>query len=342
MTASSGLSLCNDPLSNSVDPSAQASTPSLIIFSSIFFLIGLGLALSARCAIKRYQKNPTGREIERLLNKDRRTFTHTMSQINNDYFDDDTRARLSEMFLPWRVIELRTKVLGEGAFGVAMLGHNRLLDRPVCLKIFRAEEGSMLESEIERLSNDLFHEILRMKDLEHENVMKSVGFSLDDNNRPVIILPFMENGDLLTLLRDGARAINYHQAVKFCLEAAQGMDYLSRKDIIHRDLAARNCLIDERMTLKIADFGLAKHIESAYEKSEAYQTKTHFKLPIRWMAIEALKDRLFSIKSDVWSFGILVWEIMTRGERPYLQLSTLNGKLELKCCVMLNGDILYL
>lgn len=137
----------------------------------------------------------------------------------------------------------------------------------------------------------------------------------------------MENGDLLSILRKESVKIEYYSAVKFCLEAAQGMDYLSRKDIIHRDLAARNCLLDENMTLKIADFGLAKHIESAYEKAESYKTQTHFKLPIRWMALESLKERTFTVKSDVWSYGVLVWEIMTRGKRPYLQQHTLNGNI---------------
>ena len=104
------------------------------------------------------------------------------------------------------------------------------------------------------------------------------------------------------------------------------MDYLSRRDLVHRDLAARNCLLDEKFTLKIADFGLSKHIESAYEKNEFYSAKTKFDLPIRWMPFESLKYRQFSIMSDVWSYGVLIWEIWTRGQKPYSDLESLKGK----------------
>lgn len=115
-------------------------------------------------------------------------------------------------------------------------------------------------------------------------------------------------------------------ALRFCFEAASGMDYLSRRDLVHRDLAARNCLLDEKFTLKIADFGLSKHIESAYEKNEFYSAKTKFDLPIRWMPFESLKYRQFSIMSDVWSYGVLIWEIWTRGQKPYSDLESLKGK----------------
>ena len=95
------------------------------------------------------------------------------------------------------------------------------------------------------------------------------------------------------------------------------MDYLSRNSIIHRDLAARNCLLDNCLKLKIADFGLSKHIDNAYENSESYVVTTQHHLPFRWMAPESLKTRTFNIKSDIWSYGILLWEITTRGRHPY-------------------------
>ena len=105
------------------------------------------------------------------------------------------------------------------------------------------------------------------------------------------------------------------------------MDYLSRRDLVHRDLAARNCLLDEKFNLKIADFGLSKHIESAYEKNEFYSAKTKFDLPIRWTPFESLKYRKFSIMSDVWSYWVLKWEIWTRGQKPYNDLEDIKGKI---------------
>ncbi|XP_055920284.1 vascular endothelial growth factor receptor 2 [Eupeodes corollae] len=99
----------------------------------------------------------------------------------------------------------------------------------------------------------------------------------------------------------------------FALQIANGMQFLEEQQITHRDLAARNVLIDERKTLKISDFGLSRH--GIYTN-----TKTR-KLPLRWLSIEAIRDNLYSSKSDVWAFGVVLWEIGTLGASPYPTLS---------------------
>ena len=96
------------------------------------------------------------------------------------------------------------------------------------------------------------------------------------------------------------------------------MEYLSSQHFIHRDLAARNCMLDEDLTVKIADFGLSRHLKSnnIYISDNSMQL-----LPIRWMSIESIERAVYDTKTDVWSYGVLVWEVLTRGVNPYSELS---------------------
>lgn len=101
--------------------------------------------------------------------------------------------------------------------------------------------------------------------------------------------------------------------IKFAHQIARGMDYLASRRCIHRDLAARNVLVSDDYVLKIADFGLARDIQS----TDYYRKNTNGRLPIKWMAPESLQEKFYDSQSDVWSYGILLWEIMTFGAQPY-------------------------
>ncbi|KAH9503789.1 hypothetical protein Btru_066632 [Bulinus truncatus] len=109
------------------------------------------------------------------------------------------------------------------------------------------------------------------------------------------------------------RDLSLHDVIKFGADIASGMAYLSSLKFVHRDLAARNCMLDSSLTVKVADFGLCRDV---YEKGY-YSSDNKKVLPVRWMAIECIDNGSYTTKSDVWSLGVVLWELLTRGMTPY-------------------------
>ncbi|XP_037069181.1 fibroblast growth factor receptor 3-like [Pollicipes pollicipes] len=214
------------------------------------------------------------------------------------------------------------KQLGEGAFGRVVRG---ALDNPakpnasIVVAVKMLKEG---HTDAELL--DLVSEMEVMKMIgRHINIINLVGTSTQDGPL-LVIVEYAPHGNLRTYLRERRPTSGYERAfdhetpsvrelTSFSYQVARGMEYLASKKCIHRDLAARNILVGENKTLKIADFGLARDIQN----NEYYRKVTDGRLPVKWMAPEALFERLYTTQSDVWSFGILLWEIMTMGGMPY-------------------------
>lgn len=155
---------------------------------------------------------------------------------------------------------------------------------------------------------------LMMKDFDHENVLALIGVAFDSNGLPMVITPFMLYGDLRSYISDEASSPTVKELIEFGIQVARGMAYLSGLKFVHRDLAARNCMLDENLVVKVADFGLSRDI---YERDYYSSDNKKAKLPVKWMAIESLEKSVYSIKTDVWSYGVLLWELMTRGVVPY-------------------------
>ncbi|CAL4135373.1 unnamed protein product [Meganyctiphanes norvegica] len=155
-----------------------------------------------------------------------------------------------------------------------------------------------------------------MKQLQHKNLIQL--YAVCTKEEPIyIITEFMTHGDLLNYLREGeGNTLFENILINMSIQIGKGMSYLEEKNFIHRDLAARNVLVGENNMVKVADFGLARIIEG----SEHYASKGG-QIPVRWTAPEALAHMRFTIKSDVWSFGILIHEIISRGGTPYEELS---------------------
>ncbi|KAM4807460.1 tyrosine-protein kinase receptor Tie-1 isoform X2 [Urocitellus parryii] len=158
----------------------------------------------------------------------------------------------------------------------------------------------------------------------HPNIINLLG-ACENRGYLYIAIEYAPYGNLLDFLRKSrvletdpafarehgtASTLSSRQLLRFASDAANGMQYLSEKQFIHRDLAARNVLVGENLASKIADFGLSRG-------EEVYVKKTMGRLPVRWMAIESLNYSVYTTKSDVWSFGVLLWEIVSLGGTPY-------------------------
>ncbi|KFW73777.1 Tyrosine-protein kinase receptor TYRO3, partial [Phalacrocorax carbo] len=232
---------------------------------------------------------------------------------------DELKTKLKDVLIQEQQFTLG-RMLGKGEFGSV---------REALLKL---DDGSFQKVAVKMLKADIFtstdiEEFLReaacMKEFDHPHVTKLIGVSLRSRPKgrlpiPMVILPFMKHGDLhafLLMSRIGENPFNLpvQTLLKFMIDIASGMEYLSSKNFIHRDLAARNCMLDENMSVSVADFGLSKKIYSG----DYYRQGCASKLPVKWLALESLADNLYTTHSDVWAFGVTMWEIVTRGQTPY-------------------------
>lgn len=152
-------------------------------------------------------------------------------------------------------------------------------------------------------------EALTMLDFEHENVLRLIGLSFNNKHLPQVVTEFMAKGDLLSYIRNPENNLNGIQLLEFTVDVVRGMEYLAKKHFVHRDLAARNCLLDNETRVKIADFGLSRDIyQCDYYRPQDGSTA----IPVKWMAPECITGDQQTEKSDVWSFGVLLWEVTSR------------------------------
>ncbi|XP_034735165.1 NT-3 growth factor receptor [Etheostoma cragini] len=218
--------------------------------------------------------------------------------------------------------------LGEGAFGKVFLAECYNLS-PTKDKMLVAVKT--LKDPTLAARKDFQREAELLTNLQHEHIVKFYGVCVDGDPL-IMVFEYMKHGDLNKFLRahgpdamilvDGQPLqtngeLGLSQMFHIASQIAAGMIYLASQHFVHRDLATRNCLVGNGLLVKIGDFGMSRDIYS----TDYYRVGGHTMLPIRWMPPESIMYRKFTTESDVWSFGVILWEIFTYGKQPWFQLA---------------------
>uniref|UniRef100_A0A8B9ZH13 Fibroblast growth factor receptor n=1 Tax=Anas platyrhynchos TaxID=8839 RepID=A0A8B9ZH13_ANAPL len=285
--------------------------------------------------VQKVSKFPLKRQVSLESNSSMNSNTPLVRITRLSSSDGPMLANVSELELPpdpkWELARSRLtlgKPLGEGCFGQVVMAEAIGIDKDKPNKAITVAVKMLKDDATDKDLSDLVSEMEMMKMIgKHKNIINLLGACTQDGPLYVLV-EYASKGNLREYLRarrppgmdysfDTCKLpeeqLTFKDLVSCAYQVARGMEYLASQKCIHRDLAARNVLVTEDNVMKIADFGLARDVHNI----DYYKKTTNGRLPVKWMAPEALFDRVYTHQSDVWSFGVLLWEIFTLGGSPY-------------------------
>uniref|UniRef100_A0A0K0DER5 Tyrosine-protein kinase n=1 Tax=Angiostrongylus cantonensis TaxID=6313 RepID=A0A0K0DER5_ANGCA len=258
--------------------------------------------------VEYYQKNPG------YLNRSKFILKTPISQQRWEFLHSDVQVG---------------KLLGEGQFGEVREGTVRRKQQTLQVAIKLAKgTGDMSKAKIK----EMMREARLIRNFKHRNIVRLYGVAVDE--QPLyILLELVKGGSLNVYLKTHGEAVSSSERMSMCKGAAQGVEYIHKQSCIHMDLAARNCLYSEDKVVKISDFGLSR-------LGTQYTIRSSRKLPIRWLAPETISAFTFSLKTDVFSYGVMVYEIFTSGKEPWDGFTNTEVKKLVRCFIVeINGDV---
>ncbi|XP_038055911.1 angiopoietin-1 receptor-like [Patiria miniata] len=308
------------PHKTAVPETTGTPTTMIIIISAsgafCLFLIILVIMCAVRIRAKRRTNNnePDNRDIE-LSGVCHGTPVEAKGIDSPVYEDVGLPAWAAKWQITWNNLLIEDRVLGGGFSGEVRSGKVKKGGKttPSAIKIVKGRV-SLIDN------RDFMDEFRNMTNIgHHPNIVALLGACYHEDVL-YIAMEYLPNGDLRSYLRtaraqseSGGGALSSGQLISFALDVAKGMKHLAKSKVIHRDLAATNILLGEGLVAKVSDFGLSR-------EEDVYVETYTLRIPTRWLAIESLTHQIYTTQSDVWSFGILLWEIATFGGTPYASI----------------------